>query len=157
MLRCHVGFTRAEHDVDRRSIVITLPRAAVWACAILLAVAFVFVGISKLEGPSAMRWTERFVHWGYPANAQYIIGVLEILGGLGVLIPRWRRAAAATLVVLMIGALGTHAVKAEFPRLIPPLVLGGLAFLMYSARSRPGRGQTPGRVNRVGSPRGRRC
>ena len=111
----------------------TLRRAAVWACAILLAAVFVFAGVSKLEGPSATRWTERFVHWGYPANAQYVIGVLEILGGLGVLIPKWRRASAATLVVLMIGALGTHAMNAEFPRLIPPLVLGGLAFLMYSA------------------------
>jgi putative oxidoreductase len=118
-------------------IVITLPRAAVWMCAIFLAVAFVFVGILKLEGPSAVRWTERFVQWGYPANAQYVIGVLEILGGVGVLIPRWRRAAAATLGVLMIGALGTHAVHAEFLRLIPPLVLGGLAFLMYSAHPRP--------------------
>ena len=115
----------------------TLPRAAVWACAIFLAVAFVLVGMSKLEGPSAMRWTERFVNWGYPANAQYVIGVLEILGGVGVLIPKWRRAAAATLAVLMIGALGTHVVHAEFRRLIPPLVLGGLAFLMYSAHPRP--------------------
>jgi uncharacterized membrane protein len=132
-----------------RNTVITLPRAAVWACAIFLAVAFVAVGISKLEGPSAMRWTERFVQWGYPANAQYVVGVLEILGGLGVLIPRWRRAAAATLVALMIGVLGTHAVNAEFPRLIPPLVLGGLAFLMYSARPRPGREQTPHRGIRV--------
>ena len=119
--------------------VITLSRAVVWACAILLAVAFVFVGISKLEGPSAMRWADRFVQWGYPANAHYVIGLLEILGGLGVLIPKWRRAAAAILVALMIGALGTHAVQAEFPRLIPPLVLGGLAFLIYSARPRPGR------------------
>ena len=121
---------------------ITLPRAAVWVCAIFLAVAFVFVGISKLEGPSAIRWIERFVHWGYPANTQYVIGVLEILGGLGMLIPKWRRAAAAILVAVMIGALGTHAVHAEFPHLIPPLVLGGLAFLIYSARVRPGREQT---------------
>jgi hypothetical protein len=37
----------------------------------------------------------------------------------------------------MIGALGTHAANAEFPRLIPPLVLGGLALLLYSARPRP--------------------
>jgi len=118
-------------------IVITLPRAAVWMCAIFLAVAFVFVGILKLGGPSAVRWTERFVQWGYPANAQYVVGVLEILGGVGVLIPKWRRAAAATLAVLMIGALGTHVVHAEFRRLIPPLVLGGLAFLMYSAHPRP--------------------
>jgi putative oxidoreductase len=128
---------------------ISLPKAAVWACALLLAVAFVFVGISKLEGPSAMRWTGRFVNWGYPANAQYVIGVLEILGGVGVLIPKWRRAAAGILVALMIGALGTHAVRAEFPRLIPPLVLGGLAFLMYSARPPPGKEQTPHRGSRV--------
>ena len=111
--------------------VIRLPRAAVWACAIFLAVAFVLVGISKLQGRSAVGWTERFAHWGYPANASYIVGVFEILGGLGVLIPRWRRAAAAILVALMIGALGTHAVHGEFPRLIPPLVLGGLAFLLW--------------------------
>ena len=128
---------------------ITLPRAAVWACAIFLAVAFVFVGILKLEGPSAIRWTERFVNWGYPANTQYVVGVLEILGGLGVLIPKWRRAAAAILVALMIGALGTHAVHAEFPRLIPPLVLGGLAFMMYSVRVRPRREQTSHRGTRA--------
>ena len=128
---------------------ITLPRAAVWVCAIFLAVAFVFVGILKLEGPSAIRWTERFVNWGYPANTQYVVGVLEILGGLGVMIPKWRRVAAAILIALMIGALGTHAVHAEFPRLIPPLVLGGLAFLMYSARLRPSREQTPHRGTRV--------
>jgi uncharacterized membrane protein YphA (DoxX/SURF4 family) len=83
------------------------------------------------------------VNWGYPANAQYVIGVLEILGGLGVLIPKWRRAAAATLVALMIGALGTHAVQAEFPRLIPPLVLGGLTFLLYLSRRRPRGEHTP--------------
>ena len=116
---------------------IRLPRAGGWACAIFLAVAFVVVGISKLEGPSAMRWAERFLHWGYPARAQYVVGLLEILGGLGVLIPMLRRAAAAVLVVLMIGALGTHAVSAEFPRLIPPLVLGGLAFLLFASRPRP--------------------
>ena len=38
--------------------VITLPRAVVWACAIFLAVAFVFAGLLKLEGPSAIRWSE---------------------------------------------------------------------------------------------------
>jgi putative oxidoreductase len=118
--------------------VIKLPGVAVWACAIFLAVAFVFVGMSKLQGPSAVRWSERFAHWGYPATASYVVGVFEVLGGLGVLIPRWRRAAAAILVALMIGALGTHAVQAEFPRLIPPLILGGLALLLYSSRPRPG-------------------
>jgi putative oxidoreductase len=108
-----------------------VPGAVVWACAIVLAGLFVLVGVSKIQGPSALRWAERFVHWGYPAGTHYVVGGLEILGGLGVLIPRWRRPAAATLVALMAGALCTHAISAEFPRLIPPLVLGGLAFLLY--------------------------
>jgi putative oxidoreductase len=110
--------------------VIRLPRAAVWALAILLAVVFVRAGISKLGGPSASGWAGRLAHWGYPPYARYVIGALEILGGLGVLIPRCRRAATAILVAVMIGALCTHAVYGEFPRLIPPLVLGGLAFLL---------------------------
>ena len=122
---------------------IRVPRAAVWACAIFLALVFLYAGITKLEGPSAVRWAERLTNWGYPAYASYVIGVFEILGGLGVLIPRWRRAAAAILVALMLGALGTHAIQAEFPRLIPPLVLGGLAFVLYSSRIRPRGEQTP--------------
>ena len=118
---------------------IRLPRIAVWACAIFLAVAFVLVGFSKLEGASARGWTARLTQWGYPANARYLIGVFEILGGLGVLIPRWRRAAAAILVAVMVGALCTHVVHGEFPRVIPPLILGGLACLLYSSRSQPGK------------------
>ncbi len=116
---------------------VRLRSAAVWAGAIFLAVVFVAVGLSKLGGASAIRWSERFGHWGYPAHTAYVVGVLEILGGVGVLIPRWRRAASLILGVLMTGALGTHLVHAEFPRVIPPLVLGGVAFLMYSSQRRP--------------------
>jgi len=115
--------------------VIRLSNVAIWACAIFLAITFVVMGVLKLEGLSALRWAERFARWGYPAHAQYVVGVVEILGGLGVLIPRWRRAAAAILAALMMGAVCTHALHAEFTRVLPPLVLGGLAFLLYSARS----------------------
>ena len=113
---------------------IRLPRAAVLVIVIFLAVVFVLVGISKLQGPSAMRWSERFARWGYPAGAERVVGVLEILGGLAVLIPKWRRAAAAMLIGLMVGALGTHLINAELTRLIAPLVIGGLAFVVYASR-----------------------
>ena len=113
---------------------IRLPRVAMWACATLVGVAFVLVGILKLAGPSAIRWDERFVQWGYPASIRYVVGVLEVFGGGGVLIPRSRRVAAAILIALMIGALLTHVVNAEFTRVIPPLVLGGLAGLVYAWR-----------------------
>lgn len=112
----------------------TLSRAAAWAAAIFLAVAFVLVGLSKVRGPSALRWGERFANWGYPAGAERVVGVLEMLAGVAVLIPRVRRAAAATLVAIMIGAVCTHLVHAEVLRLIPPLVLGAVALLVYQER-----------------------
>ena len=112
-----------------------LYKGVLWTCATLLAVAFFVAGMLKLAGPSAQRWSERFAQWGYPPNVGYVVGVVEILGGLGLLIPKVRRVAAAVLVVLMIGAAGTHVVNGEYARIIPPLVLGGLACLIYSARS----------------------
>jgi uncharacterized membrane protein YphA (DoxX/SURF4 family) len=123
---------------------IRLPGAAVWTSAIVLAAVFVFAGFLKLDDPSAIRWSERFLSWGYPANTHYVVGVLEILSGLGVLIRKCRRLAAATLVALMTGALFTHAVNGEFPRLIPPLVLGGLAWLTYAASPRQSSDHTSG-------------
>jgi len=113
-----------------------LPRAAVWALAIVLALVFVLVGGSKLQGPSAVRWSERFANWGYPAGAGAVVGAVEILAGLGLLIPASRRAAAAVLAVLMAGAFLTHLVHGEFLRVVPTLVLGGLAMLIYSSRTR---------------------
>ena len=113
-----------------------IPKPVTWALAILLMVVFVLVGTLKLAGPSATRWSQRFVHWGYPARAAGVIGVLEIVSGLAVLIPKTRRIAAAMIAALMIGALATHLVHGEFPRVIPPLVLGGFAFLVYTSGRR---------------------
>jgi putative oxidoreductase len=115
---------------------IKLPRAAIWTVAILLATVFVLLGLSKLTGPSALRWGERFGHWGYPAASQYVIGALEILAGVGLLITKLRRGAAATLVAVMIGAMYTHVVNAEYPRLIPPLILATLALVIMFDRQR---------------------
>src|SRR5689334_14768839 len=111
-------------------------RAAVWTVTILLAMVFVLVGSSKLAGPSALRWGERLAHWGYPAASRYVIGALETLAGVGLLIPKLRRSAAATLVAMMIGAMCTHLVNAEYARLIPPFVLAALALVLMFDRPR---------------------
>jgi len=113
-----------------------LPRLAVWTCAAILALVFVVVGVSKLATPSALRWSQRLSNWGYPAAARQVIGVIEIVAGAGLLVPRTRRVAAVTVTAVMIGALGTHLVYREFPRMIAPIVLGTLALLVYVSANR---------------------
>ena len=107
-------------------------RVAVWGLAVSLAAVFVLAGASKLRGASAAAWSKRFEVWGYPAGAHSAVGALEILAGVGLLVPRSRRAAAAVLVAIMIGAAITHLVHGEFPRVIPPLVLGGAAATIFA-------------------------
>ena len=115
---------------------IRLARIATLSANIFLTVVFVAVGVSKLKSPSAVRWSERFEHWGFPAEASYVIGVFEVLSGIGMLIPQWRQAAALSLSVLMAGALITHIINGEFLRVIPPLCFGGLASFMYWSNRR---------------------
>ena len=57
----------------------TFSRAAFWTITGLLAVIFVMIGLSKLAGPSSVRWADRFTHWGYPAGSHYVVGVVEAL------------------------------------------------------------------------------
>ena len=113
-----------------------LRQTVLWIFSILLGLIFVAVGLSKLEGSSAARWAEKFLHWGYPAGSQYVVGAIEVIGGIAMMIPRWRKIAAWIAMVTMAGALYTHAHNGEFPRIIPPLVLGSLALLVFSLHSR---------------------
>lgn len=105
---------------------------AIWTLAVVLGLLFVLVGLSKMSGPSGMSWAVRFSHWGYPVASRYVIGGIEILAGLGLLVPSFRRFAAITLMVVMSGAFATHLIHAEFVRLLSPLILGGLSYGLYS-------------------------
>ena len=108
-----------------------LRKISIWAAAVLLGVLFVLVGWSKVAGPSGAGWGVRLSHWGYPAAFRYVIGAVEMLAGLGLLVPPLRRLAAIALMVVMAGALATHLLHAEFVRILPPLLFGGWAFGLY--------------------------
>ena len=125
-------------------------RIVSWVLSILLAFVFVAVGTSKLVGPSSVHWAQRLQRWGYPTGSSYVIGILEIVAGIAIVIPRWRRTAAATLMIIMAGALGTHALHREWARVIPPLFLGGLAFASahWSARRQRGVSSSGAAVSR---------
>lgn len=122
--------SRKSHEIPEASMRRLSP-AATWSISIILALLFAAVGLSKLWGPSSARWSDRFLKWGYPGGSQYLVGGVEIISGLALLVPRSRKPASVSLALVMAGAVGTHLIHNELPRIIAPLILGILAFLLF--------------------------
>lgn len=111
-----------------------------WILQIVLAVAFVAAGGMKLLRPkpalvgAGMGWADDFSD-----NSVKGIGVLEVLGGLGLILPAvtgvapWLvPVAAAGLALTMAGAVVVHVRRTE--AFVPPLVLGVLALALAVLR-----------------------
>jgi uncharacterized membrane protein YphA (DoxX/SURF4 family) len=109
---------------------------------VLLAVAFLGAGATKLMQPKEklaknMGWVEDFSQ-----PTVRIIGALEVLGAIGVVLPAltgilpWLTPLAALgLVLLMAGAVYTHLRREEGSAVVPPAVLLLLAALVAVGRS----------------------
>ena len=78
-----------------------------WMLQLLLALAFIKSGYDKLNQGSETVWM--FVGMGLPGWFAYLIGGAELLGGIGLLIPRLVRPAALGLAGIMVSALMMHA------------------------------------------------
>lgn len=89
-----------------------------WVLQVLLGLAFIASGFNKLRDLSAT--IGMFGKLGLPTVLAYVIGGAELLGGIGLLIPRLTRLAAMGLIVIMIGAVFMHATK------IPGGLVGGV-------------------------------
>jgi uncharacterized membrane protein YphA (DoxX/SURF4 family) len=111
----------------------TLPAATskgrligLWTLSGLVALAFVFAGSGKLAGTAAM--IGLFDKVGIGQWFRYLTGLLEVGGGIGLLIPRYAFYAAILLDIVMIGAIVTDvAVVGDSP--VPAaslLVLSGI-------------------------------
>lgn len=92
-----------------------------WIVSVLLAAMFLLSGVFKLLKPEEAK--AAFVHYGYAPWFAIFIGVCEVLGGLGLLIPRLAGLAAAGLAIIMIGATYTHFSHHEYQHGMIPLVL----------------------------------
>jgi uncharacterized membrane protein YphA (DoxX/SURF4 family) len=116
----------------------------IWVLQILLALAFVAAGLTKLTRPrqqlaTTMGWVEDFPDPGVRA-----IGALELLGALGLLVPALTGIAtilvpiaAVGLALLMVGAAVTHRRRGELPLIGINAVLLVLAVVVAWARFGP--------------------
>jgi uncharacterized membrane protein YphA (DoxX/SURF4 family) len=110
-------------------------RVILWIVQALLAALFLFSGVMKFVLPAAV------LTKGSPFSAGFLhfIGILEILGGLGLILPSVTRVkpmltplAAVGLVIIMIGATWTTVATMGAKMAILPFVTGILAaFVAY--------------------------
>ena len=111
-----------------------MSEVVLWIISGLLAVAFLMAGVMKVMQPKAklaenMTWVEDFSD-----NQVKGIGILEILGAIGLILPMLTGIApiltplaAVGLLLTMIGAVITHVRRGENQMAIPSSVLGILA------------------------------
>lgn len=101
----------------------------------LLILIFIASGSAKLA--SLDFELAAFERWGYPLWFMYFTGAVEVLGGLGLLLNRFRRLVSLGLVGVMIGAVITHLANAEWPMFAVASVI--LLLALANARWQPGR------------------
>ncbi|MBY0087581.1 DoxX family protein [Brevibacillus sp. M2.1A] len=117
---------------------------AKWVMIVGLCLMFVSSGIYKLIGhPEA---TLAFQALGFPSWFQVVIGLGEVLGGLGLLMKKYTRYAAYVLAVIMLGATITLLLHGDTSTVAIPLVLF-LVFLLIGRQS--GSKKQPNRASSI--------
>ena len=133
---------------------ITLPSAAItgrasrtlhvtlWLVQALLAAAFILVGYTHAFAPIAVAIARAPWVAGLPVPLVRFIGVVELAGALGTLLPAATRIhprltplAAAGLATVMVLAIPFHLVRGETKEIVINLVLGSLAAFVARGRT----------------------
>ncbi len=114
-------------------------QVSLWVAQALLALAFLTAGGMKLLTPS----DKLTASMGLSAGLIRFIGVAELLGALGLILPavtglkpRLTALAAAGLALVMLLATGFHLMRGELSHLAAPLFLAGLAVFVVWGRVR---------------------
>jgi uncharacterized membrane protein YphA (DoxX/SURF4 family) len=76
-----------------------------WVVTILISLGIGLAGLTKFTQPD--HWQSLFAGWGYPRWFASVVGVLEVVGAIGLLIPRLAFYGAMLLMIVMMGALIT--------------------------------------------------
>jgi uncharacterized membrane protein YphA (DoxX/SURF4 family) len=113
-----------------------------WIAAGLLAAVFLMAGAMKVTQPkekllSMMAWSKTVPDWQMKA-----LGTIELLGAIGLILPRalsiapvLTPVAAVGCAIVMAGAVILHATRKEYKEIVfPPLVLLILAIIVAAGR-----------------------
>lgn len=100
-----------------------------WALSVLLAALFVFAGSVKLFGTEDV--VNGFRELGYPSWFRILIGLIEVICGVALLVPKVAIDAASFLIIIMLGAILTvlFAGQSVIPPVITLILLGSIAAL----------------------------
>jgi uncharacterized membrane protein YphA (DoxX/SURF4 family) len=117
-------------------------RIALWTCQVLLAIAFALSGAMKL-GPLPAEALQAKGAVVLSEGLIRFIGVVELLGAVGVVVPALLRVkpwltplASAGLAVVMVLAVAFHVVNGEAAHTPAPLALGAIAVFVSWGRFR---------------------
>jgi putative oxidoreductase len=114
-----------------------LKTGGLWILQALMALMMVGPGVQKLTGST---WQRMFRVWGYPEHFYFVIGVIEVAAGLGLLVPRIATPSALLLMCVMAGAAITRLVNNSNPvgDLVFFTLLGVIAYARRSFWVRSG-------------------
>jgi uncharacterized membrane protein YphA (DoxX/SURF4 family) len=103
--------------------------------SLLLAAACLFPAVGKLLGHPKMR--QSAAHFGIPWNRYQLIGAAELAAAAGILIGLWWHplgvAAAAGMILLLLGAVSTHRQAADSGKEAAPALVTLAITLAYLA------------------------
>jgi len=105
---------------------------AAWALQVLLALAFLAAGGSKIAGAEPM--VENFNKIGMGQWFRVLTGALEVAGAVALLVPRAAFYGALLLVCIMVGAVLAHLTTPLGGNPAAPIVLGMLAAVVAYLR-----------------------
>ena len=132
------GGARRPHGMTAHAATAALPTrrrtAVLWTLQALLALMFVVASAAPKFAGEAYA-VQIFEQIGVGQWFRYLVGALELAGGIGLLVPRLAGLAALGLVGLMIGAGYTQVVVLHNPMfVITPIILGVLAAVVAWGR-----------------------
>jgi len=107
-----------------------------WIVSALVGLAFLMAGSMKTFVQPAEA-AAQFETFGLPGGMALFIGICEIAGGIGVLIPRLAGLAASGLVIIMVGAVYSHVTHDPVAQAVPALAIGLLCGYVAYARGLP--------------------